>query len=584
MSGTHNDVYRTFFMNSMEAMLLGTLEGKILAANPAACDIFRRTEAEIRKIGRDGLFDKDYLPLKKLIAEGDKTGRVRGELLFKRSDGTTFDGEVSAALHRSDSGQVLAIVVIRDISTHKNALKALAENEARYQRIVETSIEGILIMDRNHRITYINKQISGMLGYSAADMKGRDVSEFMLPEDLADHQHQMQLRQQGKPSKYEQRFKHADGSSVYCAVSAVPIFDEQGNFDGSFGMFSDITEQKLMQIDLAKSEMNYRILVNSMADGVISHAADGKIIAVNPAAEQILGYTAQQMLGLAPGYPAWVTTHGDGSPFPGTEHPVVLTLGTGKPQSDVVMGFMKQGKLRWISINSSPIITENESKPHAAVVTFHDITRRKETEAKILLYVKQLENSMQGTLMAVANMVEMHDPYTSGHARHVGILAADIAREMGWPEDKCRVLSLIGLVHDIGKISIPAEILSKPGRLSALEYSLIQTHAQKGHEILKDVEFPLPIAEIIYQHHEHMDGSGYPRGLKGDEILPEARIIAVAMCWSQWNRIVLSGSDSESNRRWRKSGAVAAHITTHGSSMPACACSTRKITPCRNDA
>jgi putative nucleotidyltransferase with HDIG domain len=99
---------------------------------------------------------------------------------------------------------------------------------------------------------------------------------------------------------------------------------------------------------------------------------------------------------------------------------------------------------------------------------------------------------------------------------------------MGWPEDKCRVLSLIGLVHDIGKISIPAEILSKPGRLSALEYSLIQTHAQKGHEILKDVEFPLPIAEIIYQHHEHMDGSGYPRGLKGDEILPEARIIAVA--------------------------------------------------------
>jgi hypothetical protein len=93
----------------------------------------------------------------------------------------------------------------------------------------------------------------------------------------------------------------------------------------------------------------------------------------------------------------------------------VLTLGTGKPQSDVVMGFMKQGKLRWISINSSPIITENESKPHAAVVTFHDITRRKETEAKILLYVKQLENSMQGTLMAVANMVEMHDPYTSGH-------------------------------------------------------------------------------------------------------------------------------------------------------------------------
>ena len=135
---------------------------------------------------------------------------------------------------------------------------------------------------------------------------------------------------------------------------------------------------------------------------------------------------------------------------------------------------------------------------------------------------------MESTLQAVASVVEAHDPYTAGHERRVGIIAADIAREMGWSEEKCHTLQLIGLVHDIGKMSIPAEILSKPGLLSVIEFELVKTHAEQGYKIFQDVEFPLPIAEIIREHHERMDGSGYPRGLKGDETLLESRILAVA--------------------------------------------------------
>jgi putative nucleotidyltransferase with HDIG domain len=135
---------------------------------------------------------------------------------------------------------------------------------------------------------------------------------------------------------------------------------------------------------------------------------------------------------------------------------------------------------------------------------------------------------MEGTLHAVSNMIEFRDPYTAGHERRVGIIAADIAREMGWTKERCKNLEYIGLVHDIGKIAIPAEILTKPSRLSYLEYEMVKGHAEKGYEVLKDIDFPLPIAEIIRQHHERMDGSGYPRGLKGEEILLEARIIAVA--------------------------------------------------------
>ncbi|MEI7826116.1 MAG: GAF domain-containing protein, partial [Chlorobiaceae bacterium] len=122
----------------------------------------------------------------------------------------------------------------------------------------------------------------------------------------------------------------------------------------------------------------------------------------------------------------------------------------------------------------------------------HDITEQKVAEQKIKGYVKQLEGAMKSTLQAVAKVVEAHDPYTAGHERRVGIIAADIAREMGWSEEKCQTMQLIGLVHDIGKMSIPGEILSKPSQLSAIEFELIKAHAEQGYQILRDVEFPLP--------------------------------------------------------------------------------------------
>jgi putative nucleotidyltransferase with HDIG domain len=184
-----------------------------------------------------------------------------------------------------------------------------------------------------------------------------------------------------------------------------------------------------------------------------------------------------------------------------------------------------------ISNTSEALIREQARSVSAVEIANLEKIRAEEARLghqKLSEYAKQLEESMQGTLLAVSNMVEQRDPYTAGHERRVGIIAADIAREMGWPENKCKELQMIGVVHDIGKIGIPAEILTKPGRLTPIEYELVQGHVEKGYEILKDVKFPLPISEIIHQHHERMDGSGYPQGLKGEEIHPEARILAVA--------------------------------------------------------
>ena len=135
---------------------------------------------------------------------------------------------------------------------------------------------------------------------------------------------------------------------------------------------------------------------------------------------------------------------------------------------------------------------------------------------------------LAGTIQAIAAMVEMRDPYTAGHQRRVAQLAAAIAVEMGLPEEQVRGIHLAGTIHDLGKIQTPAEILSKPGKLSASEFSLIKDHPQNGYEILKDIEFPWPIAQMVWQHHEKLDGSGYPQGLQGDAILLEARIMTVA--------------------------------------------------------
>ena len=178
-------------------------------------------------------------------------------------------------------------------------------------------------------------------------------------------------------------------------------------------------------------------------------------------------------------------------------------------------------------VESFPNVIEIGGKELVYAI-IHDITAQKDAEQKILSYVKQLEGAMKSTLQAVAKVVEARDPYTAGHERRVGIIAADIAREMGWSEEKCQTMQLIGLVHDIGKMSVPGEILTKPGKLSAIEFKLVKTHAENGYQILHDVEFPLPIARIIREHHERVDGSGYPQGLKGENTLPESRILAVA--------------------------------------------------------
>lgn len=177
--------------------------------------------------------------------------------------------------------------------------------------------------------------------------------------------------------------------------------------------------------------------------------------------------------------------------------------------------------------------------PNEVMINIRNVLRRRELEIANRKYRESLEQmveertvqlreAMEGIIRAMSLTIESRDPYTSGHQQRAARLVRAMAREMGFSREQTQGVYLGGMIHDIGKISVPAEILCKPGRLSDIEFSLIRLHPRIGYDILKEIEFPWPIAEMVYQHHERMDGSGYPRGLSGEDILLEARILGIA--------------------------------------------------------
>ncbi|KIE16821.1 hypothetical protein DS62_08840, partial [Smithella sp. SC_K08D17] len=185
----------------------------------------------------------------------------------------------------------------------------------------------------------------------------------------------------------------------------------------------------------------------------------------------------------------------------------------------------KNGEIRHLHVFRKEIFWSGKKQSQ---VIYEDISLRRQAEEKITTILGNLRKSIRTTIQVLGTASEARDPYTAGHQKRVADLARMIATEMGLPQDSIEAIRMAGAIHDIGKISIPSEILCKPTKLTDLEYSLVQAHTQYSYEIMKDVESPWPLANIVYQHHERINGSGYPQGLKGEDILIEARILAVA--------------------------------------------------------
>jgi putative nucleotidyltransferase with HDIG domain len=187
----------------------------------------------------------------------------------------------------------------------------------------------------------------------------------------------------------------------------------------------------------------------------------------------------------------------------------------------------KDGSTVWVE-NGITYLRDPEGRLTGYLGVSRDITERREASKQLEQSLQKLGRTLDGTIQAITRMVECRDIHTADHQRRVAQLACAIAEEMGITSKQVQVVQVAGLLHDIGKLSVPQELLNKPGKLTNSEFQLIKTHSQTGCDILKSVEFPWPIADIVVQHHERMNGSGYPSGIKEDEILIEARILGVA--------------------------------------------------------
>ncbi len=280
-----------------------------------------------------------------------------------------------------------------------------------------------------------------------------------------------------------------------------------------------------MEMKLKERERWLTTMLKSIDDGVIATDNKGNIAFMNPLAETLTGWRQENALNkpLNKVYKILNNTKEKEQPISIRD---ILKGDEYRLPGDIVL-VSKVGKAIPVDHRAAPITDENGSTS-GVVLAFRDITRQKQTEEELIQSYDRLKRAMEGTVQAMAFTIETRDPYTAGHQRRVTQLACALAGKMKLPKDVIEGVRMAGDLHDIGKIYVPAEILSKPGKLSEAEYNIIKTHSQVGYDILKTIEFPWPIADIVLQHHERIDGSGYPSGLHGKDILLEARILAVA--------------------------------------------------------
>jgi PAS domain S-box-containing protein/putative nucleotidyltransferase with HDIG domain len=281
----------------------------------------------------------------------------------------------------------------------------------------------------------------------------------------------------------------------------------------------NITERKRAEEANRNAEAHYHALFEQSPNGILLiDSKTGKTIEANETAYKQLGYTREEFGALRI------------SDYETLEKPEETAMHIQKVIHDGIDDFetlhrTKSGEIRNVHVWVKTIQLSNRSFIYTL---FQDITNRKRTEEQLQHTLESLRKAVGTTFQVMASAVEARDPYTAGHQIRSANLARAIATELGLQQDKIEGIRIAGSIHDIGKLSLPAEILSKPTKLSEIEFSLIKEHAKKGYEMLKDVESPWPLAEIVYQHHERINGSGYPRNLKGEEILIEARILTVA--------------------------------------------------------
>lgn len=444
----------------------------------------------------------------------------------------------------------------------RQAEEALRQSESRYREFVQSSNSMIFSSDIEGNILFANQALANNLGYSPAEIKGTSCLDFVHSGDFPEIQNKFVSLVEGKNIEdMELRYRRRDGSYITTLNSATPIMNSDGEIVSIIGVAHDISGrikkekelrdygshlEKLVRRRTEELESVNRKLLRELAekkrtedelrktserlDKLMSLAPvmicrvdlKMKIQYVNKKIEDVTGYKAEELIGKY-----WPALGGFTAKDSKVMMKRVVQRLLGRPSRPLQVK-LKRKDGGWIFVSGIGDFIRENGVPVGIQVIGQDINdyvlARKEAKRS----TDRLLKALDGIIQAMATTVEMRDPYTAGHQRRVARLAGMIAREIGLSRDQINGIELAGLIHDLGKIKIPAEILTHPSTLCEAEMNIIKTHPVVGYDILKNIEFPWPVACIVLQHHERMDGSGYPYGIRGEEILLEAKILAVA--------------------------------------------------------
>lgn len=406
--------------------------------------------------------------------------------------------------------------VNQDITERIRAEKELRASEERYRSLFDRSKDAILLTEPDGSILDANPAACAMFGRSLEEMKktGRrglaDTTDPRLRAALNER-----LRKGSELA--EITMLRADGTKFPVEITSAIFVDRDCRQKTSM-IIRDITERKRAEEVILKEKLFSNAVLDSLPDVFYILDEHGGFVRWNKNQEKVTGYSGEELLRR----PAMdVVAEEDREAVARA----IQTALAGEYASLEALLLTKSGrKIPYFLSGKGAVIGEKTYLLGMGI----DITERKRTEESLRATLESLRKAVGVTIQVLVSAVETRDPYTAGHQLRVADLARAIATEMGLSREDIEGIRLAGSVHDVGKLSTPAEILSKPTRLTDAEYALVKEHARMGYEMLKDFESSWPLAEVVYQHHERLDGSGYPRKLKGEEILLEARILNVA--------------------------------------------------------
>jgi len=455
--------------------------------------------------------------LKDRVANADDAWHFHNEILTRSGERRLV--RWNNTVLRSARGEMIGTASLgEDVTEQRRAEELLRNSENLYRQLFESNPHPMWVYDTDTlAFLAVNDTAVTHYGYSRDAFLAMTIRDIRPAEDVP--QLKAKIASLNPQTSASGVWRHCKKNGE---VILVDITSHGLHFEGRKArlvLAHDVTEATRTRLALAEEEEKFRALAETPLVGTYI-LDDGRITYANPRAADIFGYARGEMLG-----------HSVLDIIvPEDQERVIedirrLAAGEASELRNEFIGTRKDGHP--VSIGAGGVATTLGGR-RVIVGMAQDITDKRRAEETIRHYITRLEHAVLGTVDAVSQMVELRDPYTAGHERRVGELSAAIAAEMGLDDNMQRGLRIAGAVHDIGKIGIPAEILSKPSRISPTEFELVKSHAQQGYEVLKGIDFPWPVAEVARQHHERLDGSGYPRGLKGDDILLEARIMAVS--------------------------------------------------------